>query len=146
MSRSVAIATTLGAGVLAAIQPAVNASLGRHVGNLGAAFVSLVFSAVLVGILMLLLGEAGRLSDIGTVKPEHALGGIAGATIVTVSLLAVRTVGAGAVIALLVCTQLIVSVIADRYGWFGLHQIAVGPGRVLGTVLVIAGTLLVTKL
>lgn len=145
MSRTVAIVCTLAAGVLAGIQPAVNGSLARHVGDLGAAFVSLVFSAAIIGGLMLVFGDAGRLSGITTVKPEHALGGIAGATIVAVSLVAVRAVGAGAVVALLVAAQVIVSVIADRFGWFGLHHIGIGAGRVAGVALMIAGTLLVTK-
>jgi bacterial/archaeal transporter family-2 protein len=145
MSRTVAILCTLAAGVLAAIQPPANASLARHVGDLGAAFVSLVFSAAIIGGLMLAFGDGGRLSGITTVRPEHALGGIAGATIVAVSLVAVRVVGAGAVVALLVAAQVIVSVIADRLGWFGLHHIALGTGRIAGVALMIAGTLLVTR-
>jgi transporter family-2 protein len=145
MSRPVAIISTLLAGVLAAIQPAVNASLARHVGDLGAAFVSLVFASLIIGVLLLVLGHPGRLSGITTVKPEHALGGIAGATIVTVTLVAVRPLGVAAVIALIVSAQIVVSLIADRYGWFGLHQIGIGGGRIAGAVLVIAGTVLVTR-
>lgn len=145
MSRTVAIVCTLAAGVLAGIQPPANASLARHVGDLGAAFVSLVFSAAIIGGLMLAFGDAGRLSGITTVRPEHALGGIAGATIVAVSLVAVRAVGAGAVVALLVAAQVILSVIADRFGWFGLHHIGLDAGRIAGVALVIAGTLLVTR-
>lgn len=145
MSRTVAIVSTLGAGVLAAIQPAVNASIARHVGSLGAAFLSLILSTVIIGVLLLVFGDPGRLSGIGSLKPEHVLGGIAGAAIVAVSLMAVRSLGAGAVIALLVAAQVIVSVIADRFGWFGVHQIGIGVGRAAGVVLVIAGTLLVTR-
>jgi bacterial/archaeal transporter family-2 protein len=145
MSRAVAIICTLGAGVLAAIQPPVNASLARQVGNLGAAFLSLILASLIIGVLLVLIGDPGRLSGIGGIKPEHALGGIAGAAIVAISLVAVRTVGAAAVIALLVSSQVIVSVMADRLGWFGLHQIGIGVGRVAGVVLVIAGTLLVTR-
>lgn len=145
VSRTVAIICTIGAGVLAAIQPAVNASLGRLVGNLGAAFVSLVLSLLIIGVLLVVFGDPGRLSGISRVRPEHLLGGISGAAIVAVSLMAVRPIGAGAVIALLVAAQVIVSVIVDRFGWFGVHQIGIGVGRIAGVVLVIAGTLLVTR-
>ncbi|HEY6398347.1 MAG TPA: DMT family transporter [Solirubrobacteraceae bacterium] len=145
MSRSVAIVCTLGAGVLAAIQPAVNASLGQHVGNLGAAFISLLLATLIIGVLLVAFGDPGRLSGIGGLKPEHALGGIAGAAIVTISLVAVRSVGVGAVVALLVSAQIVVSIVADRYRWFGVHEIGIGPGRIAGVVLVISGTLLVTR-
>jgi uncharacterized membrane protein YdcZ (DUF606 family) len=46
---------------------------------------------------------------------------------------------------LLVAGQVIISVVADRLGWFGLHGVGIGPGRVLGVGLVIAGTVLVTR-
>jgi transporter family-2 protein len=145
MSRTVAIICTLGAGVLAAIQPAVNASFARHVGDLGAAFLALMCAGLMIGVLLVAFGDPSRLSGITSARPEHLIGPIAGAAIVSVSLVAVRTVGVAAVIALLVSAQVVVSVIADRYGWFGVHHIGIGAGRVVGVVLVIAGTLLVTR-
>jgi uncharacterized membrane protein YdcZ (DUF606 family) len=36
-------------------------------------------------------------------------------------------------------------VVADHYGWFGLHRVELDAARVLGLVLVVAGTVLVTK-
>jgi transporter family-2 protein len=73
------------------------------------------------------------------------LGGIAGAGIVAISLVAVRPLGAGGVTAALVAGQLIVSVVIDRLGLLGLHQVQIGWERVLGVVLVIVGALLVTR-
>ncbi|HEV3390577.1 MAG TPA: DMT family transporter [Solirubrobacteraceae bacterium] len=34
----------------------------------------------------------------------------------------------------------------DRFGWFGLPHVAIGPTRLLGVALVIAGTVLVTRI
>jgi transporter family-2 protein len=78
-------------------------------------------------------------------KPEYLVGPIAGAMIVSVSLIAVRPLGAGGVVALLVAAQLIVSVVADQLGLFGLHHVGIGAGRVIGLALVIGGTLLITR-
>jgi transporter family-2 protein len=64
---------------------------------------------------------------------------------VTIGLIAVRPLGAGGVIALLVAGQLLIAVLADRFGWFGLHVVGLGAGRIAGLVLVIAGTLLITR-
>jgi uncharacterized membrane protein YdcZ (DUF606 family) len=37
------------------------------------------------------------------------------------------------------------SIVADRLGWFGLHQVPIGVGRLVGLALIIAGTVLVTR-
>lgn len=145
MSRPVAIICTLLAGGLVALQPPANASLSRYVGDFGAAFVSIMISAVIIAALLVTIGHPGRLSGVGSIKPEHVLGGVAGAAIVTVSLVAVRPLGAGALVALLVTAQLVVAVAADRFGWLGLHHIGISVGRVLGIALAIAGTILVTR-
>jgi bacterial/archaeal transporter family-2 protein len=145
MSRSVALICTLLAGGLVALQPPANAALATHVSDLGAAFVSTAISVAVIGLLLVLTGHPGRLSGLSAFRPEYALGGIAGATVVAVSLVAVRPLGAAGVIALLVAAQLVVSLAADRYGWFGLNHVGLSAGRVAGALLVIAGTVLITR-
>ncbi len=145
MSRGVAVICTLVAGGLAAIQPPVNAALAKHVSDLGAAFVSLVISLAIIGVLLVLAGHPGRLSGLGSFRLEYVLGGVAGATIVGVSLVAVRPLGAGGLIALLVAAQLVISVLADRFGWFGLQHVGISAGRIAGLLLVIGGTVLITR-
>jgi bacterial/archaeal transporter family-2 protein len=144
MSRSAALICTLGAGGLIALQPPANAALSHHVGDLGAAFVSAALTTVIIVVLLLIFGHPSRLSGLGGIRPEQLLGGIGGAAVVTVGLVAVRPLGAAAVVALLVAAQLVVSVLADRFGWFGLAQVGIGAGRSIGLALVIAGTALVT--
>jgi transporter family-2 protein len=141
----VAFILTLGAGTLVGIQPAANAALSEHVGDFGAAFVSIAVSATIIGVLLLVAGHPGRLGGLAHISPEQLLGGLGGAAVVTIGLIAVRPLGAGGVVALLVAAQMIISVVADRFSWFGLHHVGIGFGRVAGVALVIAGTLLVTR-
>ena len=145
MSRTTALICTLVAGGVVALQPPANAALANHVGDIGAAFLSAVITVTIVGLLLVTIGHPGRLSGLGPFKPLYALGGIGGATVVIVSLIAVRPLGAGGVTALLVTAQLFVSLVADRFGWLGLHQVGIGPARVLGLALVIGGTVLITR-
>jgi bacterial/archaeal transporter family-2 protein len=145
MSRSVALLCTLAAGLAVGLQPAANSVLSERVGDLGATFISLAVSIAIIGVLFLLLGHPGRLGGLGALKPKYLIGGLGGAAVVLVGVVAVKPLGAGAVIAVLVTGQLIASVIADRLGWFGLHQVGIGTERVLGVALVCAGTLLVTR-
>ncbi len=145
MSRGLAFICTLAVGGLVALQPPANAALSKHVGDLGAAFVSIVISLSIVTVLLLAFGHAGRLGGLRDFKLEYAVGGIAGAAVVTVSLITVRPLGVGGVVALLVAAQLIVSVVADRFQWYGVDYVPISFGRVAGLVLVIAGTVLVTR-
>ena len=121
MSRGAAIAITIGAGLIVGVQSPANGALSRHVGDLGAAFVSILVAFTIITLLLLIAGHPGRLSGLSAARPEQFLGGIGAVAVVTAGLIAVRTLGAGAVVALLVCSQLVISILADRLGWFGLH-------------------------
>jgi transporter family-2 protein len=146
MSRSVAIALTVGAGLLVGMQAAANSALSDRVGDLGAAFVSVTIAFAIISLLLLVVGHPGRLAQIGSVRPAELIGGAGGAAVITVGLITIRTLGAGAVIALLVTAQLVIALLIDRFGWFGLQHVAIGPTRLLGLALVIAGTVLVTRI
>jgi len=144
MERALAIAATLVAGALVAAQPPANSELGRHVGSLGAAFVSVSLSLGILGVLLVATGGLGQLSGLSEFRAEYAIGGVAGAAIVGISLVTVRELGAGGVVAATVCTQLIVSLILDRLGVLGLSPTGITPARIAGVVLLIAGTILLT--
>jgi bacterial/archaeal transporter family-2 protein len=145
MGRAVAFISTLLVGGLVALQPPANSALARHVGDIGAAFISLTISIAIIAVLLLAAGHPARLSGLSGFRPEYAIGGIAGAAVVLISLVAVKPLGAGGVAALLVAAQLLVSVAADRFRWYGLHHVGLSVGRIAGLVLVIGGTLLVTR-
>lgn len=144
MDRLLAVLAVLVAGALVAAQPPANELLSRHVGSLGAAFCSLVLSSILVGILLVIAGDPGMLRHLDQYRPEYALGAIAGAAIVSVSLVAVRHLGAGGVAAITVAAQLTVSVVIDRFGWLGVEQRALDAQAVAGLALLVAGAALVT--
>jgi transporter family-2 protein len=145
VSRSVAFICTLIVGGLAGIQPAANAAMAKHVSDIGAAAISITISFAILMTLLLVVGHPGRLSGLSAFRPEWALGGIAGAAIVAVSLVAVRPLGVGVLIALLVAGQLAAGLLADRYHWFGIHHAPLSLGRLAGFVLVVGGTVLITR-
>lgn len=145
MDRVPAVMITLLAGALIAFQPPANAALAQRVGDVGATFTSLVISAVLGCVLLVAAGAVGDLRGLSGVRPEHLLGGLAGAAVVAVSLVTVRTLGAAGVTAALVATQLTTSAVLDRLGVLGLPGTALSGTRLAGITLLVAGTVLVTS-
>jgi len=144
VDRIAALIATLVVGGLVALQPPANALLSRFVSDLGAAFVALTLSTLMVGGLLVVAGEPGALKGLSEFRPVHLLGAIAGAAVVTVSLITVRSLGAGGVAAALVAGQLLVAVVLDRLGMLGLDIPVQGWRTGVGVALLLAGTLLVT--
>lgn len=145
VDRLAALIVTLAVGALVAAQPPSNAALADHVGDLGSAFVSLLISTVIVGVVLVVFGDPGRLAGISGLRPEHALGGLGGAAVVAVSLVTVRSLGAGGVTAVLVAGQLTVATLLDRFGVLGLPHVPLDLTRLVGIALIVAGAVLVTS-
>lgn len=142
----IAIVATVLVGGLIAFQPVVNSELGRRVDVLGAALVSTGVSALLLLVLYpIVKGGFGELAGLRGVPWWQLTGGVLGAVLVTVSLVTVRTLGAGGVVAATVAGQLIVSALLDRAGALGLEKVGLTPTRLLGMGLLIVGTLLITQ-
>ena len=144
MDRTLAIVLTLLVGGLVAFQPPANELLARHVSDLGATLVSISISWVIIAALLLSVGDVTELRNLTGFRPEYALGGIAGAAVVFVTIVAVRPLGAAGVAALLVAGQLVFSAAMDRAGILGLEQVGLSATRLAGIGLLIAGTVLVT--
>lgn len=146
MSRTLAVFAGAVAGVLVGMQPAINARLGRSVGTFQAASISFIVGTVLL--LAITAFTNGGFADLGHVGrvPWWALtGGLLGAAYVAISLVAVRTLGASGVAAVVITGQLAMSVVVDRFGLFGLMRQPIHAHRIVGLVLLAAGAALVVR-
>ncbi|MFI5025783.1 MAG: DMT family transporter [Solirubrobacterales bacterium] len=145
MDRGLAVILTAAAGGLIAMQAPINAGLGRATGNLSAALVSFLVGTAALATIVVLSGKAGGLSSTFDVSWYYLLGGLLGAVYVATALIAVSSIGAGGVAAATVTAQLMASVAIDRLGLLGLDEVPLSPERVLGVVLLLAGTVLVVR-
>jgi transporter family-2 protein len=145
MDRSLAVLLTACVGGLIALQPAINAGLGRATGSLAAALVSFGVGTLLLAAIVALSGQASGLGSIGEVPWYYLLGGALGAAWVFTALVTVNTIGAGGVAAASITGQLTGSIVLDRLGVLGLEQTPITLERALGVVLLLAGTFLVVR-
>lgn len=145
MDKGLAVLLTAVAGGLIALQAPINAGLGKATGNLPAALVSFLIGTAALAAIVVLSGKAGGLSGSFDVSWYYLLGGFLGAIYVFNALVAVSVIGAGGVAAATIFAQLTASVLIDRLGLFGLDEVALTPERILGVVLLLAGTILVVR-
>lgn len=146
MSRGLAVLVGVLAGCLVGMQAPINSRLGRSVGTVQAAtFSFLIGTAVLLAIAAFWQGGLGELAQIGRAPWWALVGGLLGAVYVTVALIAVRTLGASGLTAVVITGQLAISVAIDRFGLFGISRSPIGTERILGLVLLVAGVVLVVR-
>ena len=145
MDRGLAVFLMAAVGGLIALQPAINAGLGRATGNLAAALVSFAVGALLLALLVMLSGQAGGLSSTFDVSWYYLLGGVLGAAYVFTALVTVSSIGAGGVAAATITGQLTASVAIDRLGILGLEETPITWERGAGVALLLAGTFLIVR-
>lgn len=136
---------TVVVGGLIALQAPINSGLGRATGTFPAAAISFTVGTVLLIGIAGVSGDLDKVSGAADVRWYYLIGGALGAAYVTTVLLTVRTLGAGGVSAATVAGQLTTSVVLDRFGVLGLEKVPITVGRVVGVVLLFAGTVLVIK-
>lgn len=73
------------------------------------------------------------------------LGGLIGSFAVIAGLLFVGKVGAGTFGGLTITANILMSLLIDKYGWFGMNVHELSAGRIGGAVLMVAGIALISK-
>jgi transporter family-2 protein len=136
---------TIFVGGLIALQAPINSGLGRATGTFPAAAISFTIGTILLLGIVAVSGSIGDLSGAADVRLHYLVGGLLGAAYVTTVLLTVRTLGAGGVTAATVAGQLTTSVVIDRLGVLGLEEAPITVTRILGVLLLFAGTWLVIR-
>lgn len=141
------VALALFIGALLPLQAGLNAQLRLWLPHpVAAALISfLVGSAVLIVVSLAL-----RINWISNSKVTSApwwlwTGGIFGANYVLVALILAPRLGAATLIGLTVTGQMISSVVLDHFGLVGYPLHPVTPGRVVGSALLLLGTLLIQR-
>jgi bacterial/archaeal transporter family-2 protein len=146
MDRGLAVLLTACVGGLIALQAPVNSMLGKTVGTWQAAFVSFAIGTLLLaGIVAFASGGFGDIAQVRHVTWYYLTGGVLGAAYVTTVLVTVRSLGAGGVTAATIAGQLTMAVIVDQLGILGVAKHPITALRLLGVVLLAAGTFLIVR-
>jgi len=133
------------AGVVLTVQVGVNSALRGGVGNpVMAALISFVVgSAALLAFLLLTRTPWPGRPQLLAAPAWAWLGGVLGAFYVVSTIVVGPRIGAAALLALIVLGQLATSLLVDHFGWLGFPQHPLTPLRVLGSLMLFGGVLLI---
>lgn len=135
------------AGAVLPLQVGVNNTLRHGVGSaVLAALISFSVGAFcLVAYTLLVRTPWPAVNDMGRLPVWAWFGGALGAYYVAMTIFVAPHLGAANLITLTVTTQLLVSLLLDHYGLIGFAQHSINAWRVLGALLLVAGTVLVVR-
>jgi transporter family-2 protein len=143
---TIAILFTLGAGIAAAIQVAVNGRLGERIGTLEAAtFQSLIAVGLFLVTTLALRGGLGGVFSGFRAPAWMWLGGAMGFVIVSAITYAPGHISNLAVAGVLIAAQLVMAATIDAFGLFGFERLGLPWERAAGIVLLAAGAVLVLR-
>lgn len=140
---STAVALTVLAGLAGSVQVAVMGRFGQRIGVAEALTFSTAIQLVLsLTILLVARSGLGGLSGAFGSPAWMWLGGVMGLTVVFTITFAQPRIGATATIGILIAGQLVMGALIDRFGLFGVEQIAISPARLAGIALLGIGAAL----
>jgi bacterial/archaeal transporter family-2 protein len=140
---SVAVALAILAGLAGSVQVAVMGRFGERIGVVEAlVFATCVQLLLSFAILLVARLGTGRLANGFHAPPWMWLGGVMGLTVVFAITFAQPRIGATATIGILIAGQLVMGAVIDRFGLFGVDQIAISWQRALGIGLLGVGAAL----
>ena len=135
----------VGMGVV--LQSGANTQLSSILGNpFLAALISFSTGFICLIVLNLAMGTDPALLSMDNIKSTRWwmwLGGIMGAMFITSVIFIAPKIGPTSLFGIIIASQLIFSVVVDHYGWLGFDAQAVNLKKVMGVLLLIAGSFLI---
>ena len=136
-------------GAIVPVQTAINTRLRQSVGSpIGATFVSFIIAVVVASVIS--WGASGALvPDLSTAaaQPWWAwLGGFMGVMFIAGNIVLFPKLGPVQTVILPILGQVLMGLLIDQFGLFQSPQVAVGPLRLLGALIVVGGIAMVLEI
>src|SRR4051812_5155804 len=131
-------------GATLAVQTGINTQLRSFLGSsLQAVFVSFITGTLLLALTLIGRREAPLFGKWTQMPWWMWLGGVCGLFIVSTNIVVAPRLGAALLISLAIAGQLTTALVLDHYGAFGFPVHPISLARVAGTVLLLAGVVLI---
>lgn len=133
-------------GLIVPLQSAVNNQLKIAIGGstVLAALISFAVGTLVLLLIVLLMQQRNGLMQLGQASWWQFTGGLMGALFVFGTTLLAPRVGVTVMLAVIICGQIVISLLFDKLGLLGLPVRDISVARLFGVGLVLAGVLLVS--
>ncbi len=147
MNRLIFIIAAFFAGALLPIQAALNSRMGKAVNNpIAAAFISFAVGTVALFVYIILSRQSFSLIVAQKQAPWFAwLGGLLGTFYVAASIMILPRLGVALTFSVVILGQLLISLLMDHFGLFGVEIKTINFYRILGILFLITGVILIRK-
>ncbi|CZE48735.1 DMT family transporter [Campylobacter geochelonis] len=141
------IITAVVAGMMLPLQAVLNSALGASIKQpLFAAFASFLIGTITLFIALLIIKfDFYSIVQTKSAPPIVWLGGVIGAFYVWIVIVATPILGASLTFATLILGQMLISIMLDHYGVFGLPVVEISLSRIAGVLLILFGIFLIKK-
>lgn len=135
------------AGAFLPLQAGINAQLRTYTGSaVLASFISfLVGTVALFGIGLVMRVPLPSIAALASAPWWVWIGGTLGAFFVFLTIVLAESLGAAVMVSVIIAGQMIASLVLDHYGLVGYARHPVNPARIIGTLLLLAGVLLIRR-
>lgn len=127
-------------GIAMAVQGSLNAVLGKYVGEIEATMIVHIIGSI-VAVLIVLLGFGkGNLGKMTEVPWYAYLGGVISVLIIFGVAASIPKVGVAVATTAIIVGQISTAMLIDQLGLFGLEKVPFTVSKLLGVILLAAGT------
>lgn len=131
-------------GIAIALQPSINGRLAQKIGIIESSCISFAVGTIILLGGALLAGK-GSFRGLAAASWWELSGGVLGAFFVTMTIIAVPRIGTTSAMVAVIGAQLTTGILLDHFGLFGFRTIPIDGKRLLGAVLLLAGTALIFR-
>ena len=131
-------------GASVGLQSPISGLMGQRIGGLAASFVIHVSGAIFSG-LLLFTQRGENIREWRTLPWYMLIAGIFGVILYLTLNHTMPRIGPGVAVTLLIVGQLLMGVLIDQFGWFGVPVRPLDISRLLGVVLLLVGGYLLSR-
>ncbi|MBR5329599.1 MAG: DMT family transporter [Firmicutes bacterium] len=131
-------------GAAAALQAPINSGLGKRIGVFEGGLWSFTTGALFLLLIVLLFGK-GNFAAITSVPKWQLFGGVLGVIAVTAMIVCAPQLGVGLATVCLLFGQIVLVIVIDSLGLFGVQKVPLDYNRILGVIFMLLGVFFVYR-
>lgn len=127
-------------GAFITLQGVANSRISQDIGTWQTATIT-QFTGFLAALMILMFAGNGKWQGLRKVNPLYLIGGTFGAIVVFGNVTAIHFIGVTLTVSAMLISQLGVTVLIDRNGWFGIKKQKMRLPQLIGITMMIAGVM-----